>query len=161
MYRFALGENAALLTASKYRNYRFGKDLRKVHPRGFEPLTFGSVGHFLGSKILKCRTLKSAEFAAFFNVNSKLGHARQQSRFYRNYVRIPVVLGHFSDKQRKRPLPKGCSYISRSLGLNLHPPELRSQFSSLVIREESASFPCSNSSYQQALVTLVEHPPDL
>ncbi len=43
MYRFVLWENAALLTASRYRKYRFGLDLQKVHPNGFEPLTFGSV----------------------------------------------------------------------------------------------------------------------
>ncbi len=43
MYRFVLWENAALLTASRYRKYRFGLDLEKVHPNGFEPLTFGSV----------------------------------------------------------------------------------------------------------------------
>ncbi len=43
MYRFVLWENAALLTASRYRKYRFGLDLQEVHPNGFEPLTFGSV----------------------------------------------------------------------------------------------------------------------
>jgi hypothetical protein len=65
MYRFALWENAALLTASRYRNYRFGKDLRVVHPRGFEPLTFGSVGQFFienFSDAISCKTLENLGF---------------------------------------------------------------------------------------------------
>ena len=42
-YRFALSENAALPTIGRYRNSRFGSDLRLVHPGGLEPPTFGSV----------------------------------------------------------------------------------------------------------------------
>ena len=42
MYRFALRGNAALLTASRYRNYRFDKDLVQIRPIGFEPITLGS-----------------------------------------------------------------------------------------------------------------------
>jgi hypothetical protein len=33
MYRFTLWENAALRTASRYRNYRFGKDLTSSTPK--------------------------------------------------------------------------------------------------------------------------------
>ena len=95
-------------------------DVSLVHPRGFEPLTFGSVGHRFRGCAEICRRAKSFPMKEF-RKEAKAVRLAATSTVYSSYHRVPGILYHIL---YHGPVSTPSSFLSPATRSSLSGPHL-------------------------------------